>query len=306
MKCPHCNSEWIVKNGKKNNKQRYYCKDCNCSFYNPVATNSIACTTKTRNLFIEAMLDEKKPSLIDIKENLKNKYTKKTIYNWRTKVLSEILNIQSKTILSGEIQADEIYIQVSYKGNHNKDDFKLPRDPHKRTTDIHCRGISSEKIAVLTAIDTNGSVIAIPISQGRPTSNQIYNALKNNIKPNSTLITDSSSAYNKLAKSLNLRLIQIPSGKHLIEIDGTSYNIQKINNYHKYFRKFLSNFFGVSSKFLIYYSSWFAFIRRTDITKQQKKKLLSKIMRTTDFKPNNQLNKLDPVNLFKAKRKTRN
>ena len=32
IKCPYCNSVRIKKNGKKYNKQRYICNDCNKSF----------------------------------------------------------------------------------------------------------------------------------------------------------------------------------------------------------------------------------------------------------------------------------
>ena len=30
--CPHCNSKYIVKNGKNKDKQRYKCKSCRKSF----------------------------------------------------------------------------------------------------------------------------------------------------------------------------------------------------------------------------------------------------------------------------------
>lgn len=304
MKCQYCQSDWIVKNGLVKNKQRYFCKDCGKSFYSEVEPNSIACTVKTRNFFIKQMLDEKKTSLTDIQKELDKPISKKTIYSWRTKILSELVKEQEKIILSGEIQADEIYISVSYKGNHQRDNFKLPREPKVRGGSS-IRGLSKDKIAILTAIDDKGSVVAIPIAQGRPTSNQIYNVLKNNIEQNSTLITDSASSYRKLAKQLNLKLVQIPSGKHQLTVEGINYNIQRINNLHKYMRRFLSSFFGVSSKFLIYYTNWFAFIKRTDISQKQKKDILTRIMKTTDFQPNKELNKLEPINLFKAKKKTR-
>lgn len=32
VKCPKCNSENYVKNGKMNNKQRYLCKECKYNF----------------------------------------------------------------------------------------------------------------------------------------------------------------------------------------------------------------------------------------------------------------------------------
>ena len=32
MHCPKCLSDWFVKNGNINERQRYKCKDCGCSF----------------------------------------------------------------------------------------------------------------------------------------------------------------------------------------------------------------------------------------------------------------------------------
>ncbi|WP_342254130.1 IS1/IS1595 family N-terminal zinc-binding domain-containing protein [Spiroplasma endosymbiont of Zeiraphera isertana] len=32
IQCPNCKSYWCVKNGFKNNKQKYLCKDCKSSF----------------------------------------------------------------------------------------------------------------------------------------------------------------------------------------------------------------------------------------------------------------------------------
>lgn len=304
MKCPKCGSDWLVKNGKTKNRQRFKCKDCGTTFFHDQQPNAIYTSTRLRNLFIKQMLDEKKVSITDFKDETKAKEHKQTLYYWRHKVLCELVKTQDDLMLSGEIQADEIFIPVSYKGNHKKSSFQLPRPAHKRSSDNHIKGISREKIGVLTAMDDKGVIIAIPVSQGKPTSNEIYNALKNHIKEGSTLITDSASSYNKLAKQLKLNLIKIPSGKHVSVVNGVGYNIQKINNLHKFMRKFMSNFFGVSSKFLPYYVAWYAFIKRKDITQQQKKDILTKIMKDTSLTPNTKINKLDVINISKdTKRK---
>lgn len=304
MICPECGSEWLVKNGKAKNRQRYKCKDCGKTFYPDQQPNAIYASTRLRNAFIKQMLDEKKVSITDFKTETRAREHKQTLYYWRHKVLCELVKTQDDLILSGQIQADEIFFPVSYKGNQKKGNFQLPRPAHQRSSDNHIKGISKEKVAVLTAMDDKGVVIAIPVSQGKPTSNDIYNALKNHIKEGSTLITDSASSYNKLAKQLKLNLIKIPSGRHATVVNGIGYNIQKINNLHKFMRKFMGNFFGVSSKFLPYYVAWYAFIKRKDITQQQKKDTLTKIIKDTDLKSNKQINKLDRINIPKdTKRK---
>ena len=304
MNCPNCQNENYVKCGKTSRGlQRYKCKNCGKSFIAERQLNNISISANTRNLLIESLLKKKSVSITDIKENCKTKNHYNTIYYWRHKILNELIKAQDKVVLSGYIQADEIYFSVNYKGNHKNSDWKMPRPARQRSADLNVRGLSKEKVGVLTALDENGVSIAIPVCTGRPTSNQVYNALKNHIKEGSTLITDSAAAYNKLAKQLKLKLIKIPSGNHATTIDGVYYHINNINNYHKRLNKFMSSFNGVSSKFLYEYVAWFAFADRKDLTDDDKKKLLNEILTTKDLKPVRKLNKLDPVNLNKPQRK---
>lgn len=41
--CPHCQSTYVVKNGKLNGKQRYLCRDCKKSF-NDLTKSALSCT----------------------------------------------------------------------------------------------------------------------------------------------------------------------------------------------------------------------------------------------------------------------
>ena len=189
MYCPNCQSENYIKSGlTKSKQQRYKCQVCGKTFIAERKPNSIVLSTQIRNSFIENLLKKKNVSITDIKENCKAKNHYNTIYYWRHKILNELIKTQDEVVLSGQIQADETYISVNYKGNHKHSEWKMPRPARQRSSDLNVRELSKEKVAVLTAIDENGVSIAIPISRGRPTSNQIYNALKNHIKEGSVLI----------------------------------------------------------------------------------------------------------------------
>ena len=60
------------------------------------------------------------------------------------------------------------------------------------------------------------------------------------------------NSYVRFAKSKNIQLIQLKSGKEKRGI----YNIQKINNYHSKLKKFMTTFNGVSTKYLNNYLVW--------------------------------------------------
>ncbi len=60
------------------------------------------------------------------------------------------------------------------------------------------------------------------------------------------------NAYVRFAKSKNIQLIQLKSGKEKKGI----YNIQRINNYYTELKKFMDKFNGVATKYLNNYLVW--------------------------------------------------
>ena len=51
--CPHCNSKYIVKNGKNKDKQRYKCKSCRKSFI--PETNTPIYYSKKRYYYLDSV-----------------------------------------------------------------------------------------------------------------------------------------------------------------------------------------------------------------------------------------------------------
>ncbi len=52
--------------------------------------------------------------------------------------------------LEGVIEMDETFFAESFKGNHKKSGFQMPRPSRKRGKEVTKRGISSEQVCVLT------------------------------------------------------------------------------------------------------------------------------------------------------------
>ena len=267
--CPFCGGTHVVKNGKrKDGTQKYICKECG---RNPLATsNSILCGTHkdlaTWLTFIECELNDE--PLNQTAE--KCEIHVNTALNWRYKLHEAVSKCQKETRLNGIIELDETYPAVSYKGNHSKNkDFTMPREPHKRGSQVNKRGLSDELLCISCAVDTAGNVIGRSIKLGA-VSYAGLSALygENHIAENSVIVTDSCASYILLAEERKSELIQVPSGEH----SNGGYNIQRVNSFHTSFMTLINRKHrGVSSKHVNGYLAWCAFKFKANIAKLKNK-----------------------------------
>ena len=255
--CPFCGGTHVVKNGKRaDGTQKYICRECG---RNPLATsNSLLCGTHkdltTWLKFIECELND---------ESLKQTAEKcgihlNTALEWRHKLHEAVSNSKKEEQLSGVIEMDETYPTVSYKGNHSKNKkFTMPREAHKRGSQISKRGLSNELLCIPCAVDETGNVIGRSIKCGAVSYaglNALYSKYK--ITNNSTIVTDSCKAYILLASNCKSELIQIAAGEHT----NGEYNIQRVNSFHTSFMTLINyKHRGVSSKHVNGYLAWCAF-----------------------------------------------
>ena len=255
--CPFCGGTHVVKNGKRaDGTQKYICRECG---RNPLATsNSLLCGTHkdltTWLKFIECELND---------ESLKQTAEKcgihlNTALEWRHKLHEAVSNSKKEEQLSGVIEMDETYPTVSYKGNHSKNkEFTMPREAHKRGSQVSKRGLSNELLCIPCAVDETGNVIGRSIKCGAVSYaglNYLYS--KDTITDNSTIVTDSCKAYILLASNCKSELIQIAAGEHT----NGEYNIQRVNSFHTSFMTLINyKHRGVSSKHVNGYLAWCAF-----------------------------------------------
>jgi len=89
-KCKFCNSTDIIKYGKKNGKQNYYCKSCNRKFVNNIHFENMKYSPKIIALTLDLYF--KGVSLRKISHHLKEFYRLnicyKSVYNWIEKYVS--------------------------------------------------------------------------------------------------------------------------------------------------------------------------------------------------------------------------
>ena len=267
--CPFCGGTHVVKNGKrKDGTQKYICRECG---RNPLATsNSILSGTHkelaTWITFIGCELND---------EPLKQTAHKcgihiNTATDWRHKLHGAVSNSQKESQLSGVIEIDETYPAVSYKGNHSKNkDFTMPREPHKRGSQIKKRGLSDELLCIPCAVDNTGNVIGRSVKCGAVSCDALSALYKEGmIADNSVIVTDSCKAYNALAIEHKSELVQIPADKH----SNGEFNIQRVNSFHTSFITLINcKHRGVSSKHINGYLAWCAFKFKAAVAKLKNK-----------------------------------
>ena len=256
VSCIYCKGNHVVKNGKrKDGVQRFLCRDCRRSFI----PSSGTITSRTRKsisiwaAYLKCMMDQK-----TLKQTSEECHiSMSTAFTWRHKILDTLGELTEKTWLTGVVEADETFFNVSFKGNHKRSrDFSMPRKAHKRGNDVHAKGLSSEKVCVPSAISDAGISYAKPGKLGKISADCITNILGNKIAPHTILCTDKERAYLDMAAQNELKLIQTDTDCRMISINGKSYGIQRVNAYHSRLKLFIRGFHGVSTKHLGNYIVW--------------------------------------------------
>lgn len=264
--CPYCKSENNVKNGhSKKGTQRYKCKDCNrrfCDTTNTMSANS-KLTYENWLDFFKCMIDKTSIRKTAAKLGL----NKNTVFSMRHKVLNALANFRKNTKLSGNIQNDEKYESINLKGTkkENMPRASKPRKSHGGSK----RGISNHQICIASAIDEYDNIYLEIVGNGPITSKMVEKAFKDRIEPNSIMITDCKSSYEKFALDNKIKLEQVKSGTFK---NSNGYTLSEINGLHSNLDLFLKCFVGVSTKHLQGYLDWFVYQKyltyAVDILKQ--------------------------------------
>ena len=292
LKCPRCESNYIVKNGIKNNIQYFKCKHCNKFF--SLSTNTITSHINLNyNQLLNFML-----CLINyntIAETAKIVgLSERDTYNIRIKIIST-LNEYKKTKLKELVQCDEKYVRLSFKGTRKN---KMPRKSRRNGQEGRTSGISMDQVCILMAIDSNDNIFVKIVGLGPLSNDDLENNLADWIEEKSILVTDSKNSYIKFAKDHNLILKQIPENKHTTK-DG--YHLGELNSLMSELDVLLLKCRGLSTRHLQEYLDLFRFRKILKYTveylKQHKEMYSHSLLQKTDIKNKNVCKKQMPVDV---------
>ncbi len=263
MVCRKCGSHKVSKYGKdKRGNQRYKCKSCGV-FFNATSYSIVSKTHKsydTWKKFIELTLKCCSLSYCAEVCNI----SVQTAFEWRHKILNVLQHDQDNRVLSGIVETDDMYLSISYKGNHkHSKKFTMPRPAFKRGSDN--KGHIGLRACITCACERNGQSYGEVLGKGQPTLAMFSHAFDNRILSESIVLTDKASCVKTYFDNKNIEIVQLlahaPSNvkEGPPEIKGV-YHIQNVNNMHSRFHRFLKNYCGVSTKYLNHYLSLFIWL----------------------------------------------
>lgn len=257
--CPHCGSLDFVKRGKDSlDKQRYKCRDCGRSFggsaWKIFGTTKL--TRETWMRFAECHID--RLSLRDSAERCG--VCLKTAFFMRHR----ILEATRKHMPSFQVEAgcgaelDETFFRESFSGNHANSGFELPREPFKHSGKGYAgkkekhkrkRGLNKGQICVLMGINDAGDVFYEIAGRGPLTKARAMELLRDKVKAGAIISTDRASAYRDAERELELACHNA--------FDAGEHKINRVNNVHSQLEGFMDGFYGVSTRRLENYLTWF-------------------------------------------------
>lgn len=271
--CRKCSSKHIVKFGKdKNGKQRYRCKSCGTTFTatSYSALSNTHCSMDVWERYVALLLKGGTLQECAVQCHI----SVRTAFIWRHKILNALRKDQSVRAMAGIVEIDEVYVSISYKGNHKKSKrFTMPREAYKRGGESKTK--AGSRACVMCAVERNGQTYGEVLGQGVPSFSQLAYAFEDRIMPESIVISDKASstkAYFKTRETVELIQLAAHANRYQQnsppEIRG-AYHIQNVNNLHNRFRRFLRPYNGVSTKYLNHYVSFFIWLENYRLTKQQ-------------------------------------
>ena len=292
--CPFCGKDEEV---TKKTGYTYRCRACGRTFaanYNSISSGT-KCDALTWMKVLQCMLD-----FISISETCERcGINKKTYYLIRNHLFYGLQLLMDRVKLYGEIQVDNTFVRVSYKGMSlqatdcsedsafYEEPFK-PRPGRKRGGSYLMAERSANSICVFTAIDDRGHVMARFAGVGMTNSRNLKHYVpsekylltvpeedpfrdllrtlaaepKTSPGDSSIMVADKEFAIEKYAKSLGVQFESHVYRRNGVQVQhhGETRNIQKVNALHKRLKDFLRKCNYVSSKYLPGYLCLFEFL----------------------------------------------
>lgn len=250
--CPNCKSSKVVKNGKRNNIQKYKCKSCSDIF--TASTGTCMHKVKKTEKF-EAYKTLMFTEYLSLKEMAKAiGISSQTAFDWRHKILGGLK--QEDTKFEGITEMDDVWFLYSQKGRKGLK-YSRERGGSKR------RGDNDFQTKLLITRDRNTNIDMSVTCIGRIKEADIANKVGGKFSSNCTLVSDKHSSIAAFARTEQLNHVSFKAKKHTATKE---HHVQTVNNNAARIKAIVDHRLrGVSTKYLQSYVNWFS-IKEQKIT----------------------------------------
>lgn len=216
--CTHCGSVNVTR--FKKDARRFQCNEKQCRKQFSVLTGTFAENTKiplTKWFLAMYILNNHSKGISSLQLAQWLDVTQKTAWFLNHRIREMLNQTSDCNLLDGTVEIDEVYLGGADKNRHQ----------HKKKG----RGA---KTMVVGAVQRGGKVVTKVI----PATNveHIQNFIANTVEPNSTMVTDESYAYNKVAENYNHQKVN-HSAKEYVRKDDKSIHTNNIEGYWNILKK---------------------------------------------------------------------
>ncbi|MBI9033723.1 MAG: IS1595 family transposase [Bacteroidales bacterium] len=244
--CPHCTSCSVQRWGKRNDLQRYKCKDCRKTF-NSLSGTPLARLRRKGHWIDYAQCMKEGLSLRKAASECGIHYN--TAFKWRHRFLEKSKFIKAEK-LNGIVEAGEFYFRKSQKGSK-----RLERPGRERGFGVENMDKDKDFICVFVGRDRNRNTFDAIFEEFNAAN--LKDVFHTHLSTDALLCSDSSMVYKKYSRENRVRhgFLNLSKGE-VVKKDIV--HIRNVNAYQSQLKDWvLKRFRGVATKYLSNYLSWY-------------------------------------------------
>jgi transposase-like protein len=280
VRCPHCDSRKVVKNGHDETqpeRQQYCCRGCKRYFddltetifeghHQPLSIWILCLYFMGLNLSNRQIAQELGVNIDDVHQ--------------MTRQLREGVVVRKrKVVLDGKVECDEVYVIAGHKGHPTAVKKKGRKGRRNRLKGARGRGtLEKEKPPIFGMIQRGGEVVIRMLENVQ--QKNIFPLIEATIAPGTMVYTDEYGIYNPLSeKGYGHKTVNHSQGEYARDEDGDGFHEIHVNTMEGFWsllRSWLRPHRGISQESLPVYLGFFEFVHNA---KQRGKRLMDSLLR---------------------------
>ena len=216
--CTECASTNVTR--FKNDARRFQCNEKVCRKQFSVTTGTFAENTKiplTKWFLAMYILNNHSKGISSLQLSVWLDVTQKTAWFLNHRIREMLNETGNSDLLSGTVECDEVYLGGSDKNRHK----------NKK------KGAGAQTM-VVGAVKRGGKVVTKVVPAA--TAENLQNFIKETIEPNSTMVTDESSAYKGISQNYNHQTVN-HGNKEYVRKDNKNIHTNNIEGYWNILKK---------------------------------------------------------------------